>query len=207
MLSLGLHTIERWAPLGGFGAVEGDYAEGVCADGADFLCGPRDGLFSCRPCTADRLVEFRAFQTQLNRLVVARGLPKSLVLDVDGRVGVKTATTLGAVARSLGGSFPLQAQVAVGLAMNSPSTEQTAREIAKVVPTLRKYAEQTANDLNAPKSVPEPTKPVATGPGTTTLPPMTFPKKKVSSGVVVGVLAGITALGLVGAAAYAKRRR
>ena len=209
----GMHVIERYAPLGS--ALGADYREGVCAEGADFVCGPRPeegGLYSCRPCNYPQLAVFKDLQAQINRIITSRKLPSSLLLKTDGRIGSKTATSLGKVVESVGAAaFPPDLQAAAMSAMNAPYAEQTYKEIAKVSPGMRDYLKAQANADGAPKNVPAPpSKPdtVTTGPAT----PeerilMPEAPKRGRLGYVVGGLAVVTAVGLVAAAAYQKRRR
>jgi hypothetical protein len=215
----GLHTVDWYAPLGplagmsGFGGL-GDYREGVCAEGADFICGVRNGLYACRPCGYPQLAAFENFQTQVNRIIKSRGLPSRLILAIDGRIGSKTTASFGKVVEALGVSgLPPDLQPAAIAAMNAPNAEQTFKEIAKVGPGAADYLQARADAEGAPKNVPAPPakpEPITTGPATpviTTTSVPSAPRRRSRAGYVVGGLAVLAAVGVVGAAAYQKRKR
>lgn len=214
----GLHTLEPYAPLGpypsGFGAFGEEYQEGVCADGASYTCGLRNGVYSCRPCFTHVLLSFQELQKQINRVIVAKGLPSSLLLDVDGRIGSKTATSLGRALQAIGADVPSDLAEAATKAMNAPSSTGTYTAIARVAPGMGDYVRAQANAMNAPKTAPAaPAKPepVATGPATSpgeeVLVPTPSAPKRSRLGYVVGGLAVLGAIGLVATAAYQKRVR
>lgn len=189
--SLGFEVVDRWSRLDGR---FGDYAEGVCAQGANFLCGPKDGLFSCRPCTADSLKVFKDLQGQLNRLVVAKNLPRTLLLDIDGRFGPRTMTTARAVAVVTGATIPA-------------STEEGARWLATRAESVSKELKTAADEAGAPKTPPTPPKDITVTPGPDAASLPAPARGNGHAGLIIGGLALLAAGGLVASAAYAKKKR
>lgn len=197
--NMGFPTVNRWAPLGGLGDyTETATTEGSCG-GADFRCSARpedNGVFSCRPCTTTVLKVFKALQGQLNRLVVAKGLSRSLLLDIDGRIGPNTVTTARAVAALTG----MQSSI-------PPGTEAGARWLAQRAEALAKELEFGADQAGAPTKPPvPPAPPVAVTPVPTAPPGLPVVSTKRKTGAVVAGLAALTAVGLVGAAYYKRKR-
>jgi hypothetical protein len=201
--SLGFETVDRWSRLDGRGLSD-DFTEGVCAQGANFLCNTVNGLFSCRPCTSKGLADFKALQTQINRLIVAQKLPLAF-LQVDGRIGSKTVTALGVVVKAVSPSYPIPmaGQRGILLAMSQPTSEEAAREVAKFIPTYSAYAKSAADAMGAPAKPPvatSPPKDIEVVPVPT---PPEPPKRR--TGLIIGSLAAVTAIGLVAAAVQIRR--
>jgi hypothetical protein len=147
----------------------GVYDEGVCADGADFVCGPRGGVQSCRPCDFPQLEAFKALQNLANSLVVAFGLDASEAIAVapnsctggylladDGRIGPCTRRTVRAViARSRTGA----PTVAVPSYFQGrlPGTNQF---FARYAVEAADYLNQAVVAMNAPAVVPVDEQPI-----------------------------------------------
>jgi hypothetical protein len=208
---LGFPTVNRWAPLGGRGFSGakiwgrfGDYTETITTEGscggADFRCSARpedNGIFSCRPCTTSVLNVFKDLQGQMNRLVVAKGLSRSLLLDIDGRIGPQTIATARAIAALTGTQSSIP-----------PGTEAGARWLATRAEAAAKELKYAADQAGAPTKPPvPPAPPVSTTPipPGTTVPGLPVVASKSKAGLVVGGLAALTAVGLVAAAYYRKR--
>lgn len=151
---LGLEVIRPVMALNGNLGL-GAYTEGVCAEGKDFVCGVRNGIHSCRPCKYDQLDAFRALQGEINRIIVIKGL--SGLLDIDGRMGPRTARALAAVANATSNAMPQTSDVmTVVQACNAaPDSPATHRLLARFVPELRAYFAQVADLLGASHDYPE----------------------------------------------------
>lgn len=218
----GVPTVNIYAPLGragrrGLGASDGDYTIGsVCGAGTDLVCNVKGWIYSCRPCDTPQLAVLKDLQDQVNRILKAKGLITSSLpfLDEDGRVGPKTAVAFAAAVKQAMGvaTLPATLQVAAGVAGSQPGSQQAMQEIAKAAPTAQAYLRQVADMIGAPHEIPQgPQGPPsgATGPATLPDPGQVYlpPPKKGNAGVVVGALAGLTAIGLVGTAVYYKRKR
>jgi len=194
------------------------FTEGPCADGHDFLCGERGGVMSCRPCDFPQLGTFQELQKQANRLVPALGDSK-FALVIDGRIGPLTARTVGRVGmvamRHLSPPAGEGLDSVIALASQSPESGVTLARIAAVAPDLAGYFRAAADALGVPKQVPAPPGlPPGTGtrPPTTTEPPVTTPPplpapKRSRAGVVLAVVGGLTAIGLVAGGIYQYRKR
>ncbi len=151
--NLGLEVIRPVMALNGLGL--GSYTEGVCAEGKDFVCGVRNGIHSCRPCALDQLDAFRGLQGELNRVVLLKGLGG--LLDIDGRMGPRTAAAIARVAGSTANALAQSGDVmkVVQACQSAPDSPATHRLIATYVPELRSYFAQVADLLGASKDYPE----------------------------------------------------
>lgn len=180
------------------------FTEGACAAGADFLCGPRDGIFSCRPCDDPQLAAFKELQALINGALGSRGLaarirqlPKARSA-IDGRIGASTAAALGALASAIEAEFPPPPSIAgaLGLAKSASSSEGTAREIAKAAPDIAAWLRAANIVLGAEPSSPGP----SAGIGPTG-------RKGMGKAAAFGLLAGLVGLGFVGAGVYSSRHK
>lgn len=138
----------------------------ACADGGDFQCSVKGGIFSCRPCDFPQLEVFKGLQTQTNRLLSGFGIQlpadrrdgaAQSVLWVDGRLGPKTATAVSLVAikaKEKGYQAPLVLIPGLMEAMkNSPAGA------AKFAPELLVYFKNVADKIQAatpPSGIPTP---------------------------------------------------
>ena len=207
---LNMRTISSPALLG-FGA----YEQGVCADGADYVCSSRNGEYSCRPCDYAQLAMFKELQNQINRLIMKYGLGRQIA--VDGRIGDDTTRAAGAVYRASKGSYAPSASVrpALEAALASPDSASSMQALASVADeTTPFFAAIAAAEGAPPTSATNPAKPSADAgpypqlpPRVTdqgTLEPSDVPAGKRGRGglVFLGVLAMLGAVGLVGTAHY-----
>ena len=151
--NLGLEVIRPTMEINGLGF--GSYVEGVCAEGKDFVCGVRNGVHSCRPCKFDQLDAFRGLQGEINRIIALKGLPG--LLDIDGRMGPRTARAIALVANATSNALPQGASVqkVIAACQSAPDSPDTHRLIATFVPELRTYFAQVADLLGANKDYPE----------------------------------------------------
>lgn len=209
--------------FGGFGL--GAFQQGACADGADFVCkaGTQRGVtvFSCRPCDFEQLAVFRALQQKANQLVVALGMTKEPgvitgrrtceggdILAIDERVGPCTARTISRIVRVFGPLTMAPTDPVLDLATFQPTEEY----VAHVAPELIAYLDQLIALTKAPKTVPAPVQqpiksvdapgsvPLVTPPP---LPPLPSPLQPVGGGkLMLGIMAGLTAIGLTAAGVY-----
>lgn len=214
----GLATVERAYPQL-VGAAFGGYTEGVCAEGRDFVCNVKDGLFTCRPCDYDQLAAFKNLQHLCNRLATAFEVGRDKLAETDARIGRITATLVGLVGGRLSATLPPPASVAAAIAAakSDPSAHETFRKIAQVVPELVTYFSQGAAIVSAPSSYPTPPPQPRADPSGD--PPVVVPgpehpsarlparSKVKAAGMFVGVLGVLTAVGLVAAAHYSKKGR
>lgn len=218
---------------GNFGL--GAFEQGACADGADFVCGPKTSggvtIDSCRPCDFAQLAIFKELQTLANSMVVALKLDNKPaivtgrndcaggdILAIDGRIGPCTARTISRIIQG------------PGLAVLAPSDPLLARSnfaptkeyVAHAAPEVAAYLRQLVAVTNAPRNVPapaqQPVSKTAGGPGsssspivlpTTTLPAFPSPAARKASGLglTVGILGALAAVGLVGTGVYYYRSR
>lgn len=160
MNNLGLEVIRPTMAINGLAAF-GAYTEGTCSEGKDFVCGTRGGIHSCRPCNFDQLEAFRSVQGELNRVIKLKGLAG--LLDIDGRMGPRTAVAIARVAAATSNLLAAPADVAkVIAAVNAaPDAAQTHRVMATYVPEMRTYFAQVADLLGATKDYPEAPMPAA----------------------------------------------
>lgn len=206
----------------------GTFQQGVCASGADFICGPRGGIHSCRPCDFAQLEAFKDAQKKANQLVVSLGMSTKpavitgersctggYILAIDGRVGPCTVRTIAKIVRFLGPS----AMPPISPLLGPQKFRETYEYIAKVIPELRTYFAQLIKVTNAPKDVPAPPQqpikriaapgkvPAVTAP-VTVLPDGTVVRPRVtrSGGLLVGGLVVLATIGSVGAGIYFKRK-
>lgn len=207
--NLGLEVIIP-APLSGArrrrGRMLGAYDEGSCAEGKDFVCGPVNGVDSCRPCNTPQLSAFKQLQTNINRLLVAYGLPPSYRLDVDGRIGPLTAAAFAQVGpRAAKNNTPTAAiQAVINAAVASTTSEDTYRAMAIYVPELNGYLGPIADRLGAPQDVPPaPTTPSDGGNGPIPVPGSGEPP--ITTGIIrprpglapmLAMVGGVVGLGL-----------
>jgi hypothetical protein len=210
----------------GFGGL-GAFQQGQCADGADFVCGPKTSkgvtVNSCRPCDFAQLEAFRELQERANSLVVALGMEKSPaiitgpdscgggdILALDGRVGPCTTRTVARIIQIFG-----PRKLAASDPLLRPSNFQPTKEyVAHALPEIVSYLRQLVTLTNAPKNVPapaqQPIKTVSGGPGAgsgefpTTIVPGLTPKPKTGASlkVTIGILGALAAVGLVGTGVY-----
>jgi hypothetical protein len=216
--------------ISGFGL--GAFQQGQCADGADFVCGPKTSkgitVNSCRPCDFAQLAAFKELQNLANSLVVALGLSRSPaiitgpstcsggdILALDGRVGPCTART---ITRIMGvGPDKL---TPIDPLLSAANFQPTQEYIAHALPEIVSYMRQLATLTSAPRDVPAPPQqPISTtaggpgpGPGEEAIavvPPLpVLPKRKASGlAITVGVLGALAAVGLVGAGINYQRGR
>lgn len=217
--AFGLPTIEPAFPtlVGLYG-----YTEGSCAEGRDFVCNVKDGLWTCRPCDLRQLSAFKELQHTANQLATLFELGRDKLAETDARIGRITSTLVGLVASRLAVRLPAPASVAaaVAAAKSEPTAHETFRKIAQVVPELLSWFTAGVIALKAPLSYPTPPPQpragpsgeppvVIPGPGTgpdTPMPPL--PRSRVkSAGIFVGVLGVIAAIALVSTAHYSKKGR
>jgi hypothetical protein len=205
----------------GLGTFEEGPVSGGCDAGKDFICGPKGGVFSCRPCDFPQLDAFKELQRMANQLVVALGMankPGIIVgqhgcaggdlLAIDGRIGPCTKKTITQIVRVFG---PLT--MAPTDPLLSLSKFQSEYEyIAHVAPELQAYFGQLVKLSNAPKNVPAPSRqPIksVTAPGS--VPVSSTPeeirrvtrrvtRKTGRAGLVA--LGALAAIGLVGTGVY-----
>lgn len=208
----------------------GTFQEGECPD-ADFVCGPKThkgkSIYSCRPCDFAQLIEFRRLQTMANSLVVALGMVNKPgiitglhscsggdIVAVDERIGPCTKRTITRIVSLFGPKTmkPINPLLSVS------KFQSTYEYIAHVTPELITYFQQLIQITSAPKNVPAPVQqPVqfvdAPGPvpGPDPLPPpppngLVVRPRVSKSGLLIGVLAALTAIGLVGTGIYYRRR-
>lgn len=185
-------VVTKYAPLGGLSG----YTEGVCVEGADFLCGVRNGVYSCRPCNVDQLSMFKDLQIHVNSILESRGLaariergPKARSA-IDGRIGSSTTVALGELAEVVADEFPPQAVVreALEVVWAAPASQDAARAVARTAPEITAWLVQVASGLQASIS-----------------PDTAPPRKRSRAPLFVGVVAGLAAIGLVGTAIYQRR--
>lgn len=201
------------------GALYG-YSEGVCAEGKDFVCNVKDGLFTCRPCDFAQLEQFKRMQDLANRLATAFEIPRDKLAETDARIGRITATLVGLVGGRLQATLPAPSAVlpAIAAAKAEPTSHDTFRKIALVVPELVGWFSSGAAIVNAPTSYPTPPPqpraqpsgdPPVVVPGPTSPSPMPMPprSKLKAAGMFVGALGLLTAIGLVATAHYSKKGR
>lgn len=190
-----------------------------CKPGWGYLCGPRGGIYSCRPCDYPQLEAFQRLQKLANQLVVAfrmNDAPSVITglhtvsggykLALDGRVGPATKRTVAAIMAKYGPK--LMAPSAAALAAGK--FEDSYEYVAEYIPELIAYFEDLVRISNAPENVPAPPRqPIAsvTAPGAPpraqklVAPPPVTPIKRKGNWLVLG-LAGLAAVGLVGAGVY-----
>lgn len=199
----------------------GIFEEGPsCGDGSDFICGPKGGVFSCRPCDFSQLAAFKQLQKMANQLVVSLGMSNKPavitglnsctggdILALDGRVGPCTKRTVANIVTVFGirKMPPASDLLAVG------TFESTPNYIARVIPELLEYFSQLIVLTNAPKDVPAPAQqPISRVPGSPgKVPPapeasngFIVPRPPSRAGAFVGILGVLAAAGLVGTAVY-----
>lgn len=213
--SLGLEVIMPAYPLDGRRrrglAGLGAYVEGPCKEGKDFICGPVNGVHSCRPCTSTQLAVFKDLQGQLNRIIKARGFKASYLLKIDGRIGPLTAAALGAVSSVVQKTLaaPEMAGGALAAAQRRPTDPDTHRLIAIAAPEIDAWLAEVAAMSGASPSVPQPPTVPSDGgdgpiptPGSGTEPPITSspvePVKKPGAGPMLAIVGGVVGLGLIG---------
>jgi hypothetical protein len=211
-----LVTTDIWGGPG-LGTFEEGPVDGGCAQGADFICGPRGGVFSCRPCDFSQLEQFKQLQRLANQLVVGLGMANTPavitglnsceggdILAIDGRVGPCTKRTLTRIVRVFGPLTMAPTNPLLDLAKFEP----TAEYISTVIPELLTYLGQLVALSNAPKNVPAPPKqPIKSvdAPGKLPLPssePVAKPFPRRPSMVGVGIFAALAAVGLTAAGVY-----
>jgi hypothetical protein len=201
--------------ISGFGAYTGGSAAD-CKSGWGYLCGPRGGIQSCRPCDYSQLEAMKALQREANKLVVAYGLDSrpavvtgsrsctgGYTLAIDGRIGPCTQRTMAAIAQRAKIAFPYSVA--------------SIESIAKYTPELLEHTKRLAALAGAKKDVPAPpSQPIArtdapgSVPGAKPAPgaiTTAMPKPKMArAGVFVGVLGFLAATGLIAAGAYYGRQ-
>jgi hypothetical protein len=203
----------------GFGIFEEGPVDGGCADGADFICGPRGGVFSCRPCDFPQLDSFKDLQKLANQLVVGLGMANSPaiivgehgceggdILALDGRIGPCTKSTISKIVRVTGPTLMPPTDPILSLSQFKPDYEY----IAEVTPELIAYFEQLVALSNAPKDVPAPSQqPIkrVTAPGSVPkasapLPSDRFRAKPRVGAMTVGIFGALAAIGLIGTGVY-----
>lgn len=206
----------------GLGTFEQGPVEGGCAVGKDFVCGPKGGIVSCRPCDFSQLESFKQLQRLANQLVVSLGMDQSPaiivgpneceggdILAIDGRVGPCTRRTIAKIVRVTGPTLMKPTDPILGLAKFKPDSEY----IAHVIPELVGYLNQLAVLSNAPKDVPAPRQqPIkrVTAPGS--VPVATTPESRfrpasrgaarAGMGPTLGVFGAIAAIALISAGVY-----
>ncbi len=146
----------------------------ACADGGDFQCSVKGGIFSCRPCDFPQLEVFKGLQTQTNRLLSGFGIQlpadrrdgaAQSVLWVDGRLGPKTATAVSLVAikaeekgyRPIPPAVPLMRLPGFIEALKNAATAPSG--VAKYAPELLAYFKSVADKIQAttpPSGIPTP---------------------------------------------------
>jgi hypothetical protein len=197
------------------------YTEGVCAEGKDFVCNVKDGLWTCRPCDFAQLSQFKQLQHMANRLATGFGISRDKLAETDARIGRITATLVGLVSRKLSGMLapPSGAMAAVAAAQEAPTDHETFRAIAKAVPELVSWFDAGIALTGAPSSYPTPPpqpraepsgdSPITIPePGRDGLPPLATRSRRMKmAGAAVGILGVVTAVGLVAAAHYSKKGR
>lgn len=146
------------------------YTEGICKNGGDFVCGTRGDIHSCRPCQLAGLDNFRSLQGEINRIVQFKSLAG--LLDIDGRMGPRTARALAAAAAATSNVITAPAAVSSVIAACAahPDSADTHRQIAVYVPELRAYFAQIANQLGAGANYPEAPMPDADKAGNAPIP-------------------------------------
>jgi hypothetical protein len=208
----------------------GAYEQGQCSSGADFVCSEKGGEYSCRPCDYAQLDVFRELQEQINRLIVTYNLGNSL--DVDGRIGDDTTAAAarihGAIKSGAVAAPPAVAQALAAVA-RAPRSQDAMHALAAVADETVPYFATVADAAGAPDRVPEgpPIPPVPPGPSeggpfpqvpprdvdqppvdpVITQPVATDGRKRARRGYVIGGVALLAAVGLIGAAAYYKSDR
>lgn len=202
------------------GAELGTFEQGACADGSDFTCGPRGGVFSCRPCDFTQLEAFKQLQKIANQLVVGLGMEKSPavitglnsceggdILAIDGRVGPCTKRTIARIIRVFGPLTMAPTNPLLDLENFKPTSEY----IASVIPELTTYFRQLVALSKAPKDVPAPAQqPIKGFPAPGKVPLSILPgngvrelRPPVNGGkVALGIMAALAAIGLVGTGVY-----
>src|SRR5262245_36990921 len=212
--AFGIPVVERAYPtLVGLGAIiAGSYTEGVCANGADFICNVKDGLYSCRPCAFEQLGQFKELQHRANRLATKFEFGRDKLTEVDGRIATVTARLVGLVSGRLSAVLtpPLALATAIAAAKSDPTAHDTFRQISAFVPEFVQWFGAGIAMVDAPESYPTPpalprAQPGGDGPVTvpTTTPtlPVPAPKSRMkAAGMFVGVLGVLTAIGLVATA-------
>jgi len=184
-----------------------------CAAGGDFVCGPKGGITSCRPCDFPQLTQFKRLQTQANRLVAGYGFDSRYRLDVDARIGPLTTRTVALVGQKvieqLGkANVPSPVRQALNQASSAPESITSYRALARVAPQIANVFELAANSIGA-GDMPDPSPPVGKDPGRNgdgnggVLPPTNGRQRKMGRGMK-GALAALGIIGAVGlsAAAY-----
>lgn len=187
-----------------------------CATGADFICGPKGGITSCRPCDFPQLNQFKRLQSQANRLVAAYNFDSRYRLDVDARIGPLTTRTVALVGQrviqQLGhANVPSPVRQALNQASSAPEALTSYRALARVAPQIANVFELAANSVGA-GDMPDPVAPppVGTGPGRNGngngnggIPPANGRQRKLGRGMK-GALAALGLIGALGlsAAAY-----
>jgi hypothetical protein len=208
----------------GLGTFEEGPVSGGSKAGKDFICGPKGGIFSCRPCDFPQLASFKQLQKMANQLVVGLGLSKSPaiingqhgceggdILAIDGRIGPCTKSTVTKIVRVMGPVLMKPTDPILSLSRFKPDYEY----IAHVTPELIAYFSQLIALSKAPKNVPAPTRqPIkrVTAPGggvpspvapLPTLPQASFkPVTKSRAGLTVGIFGALAAIGLIGTGVY-----
>jgi len=191
-----------------------------CKPGWDYLCGPRGGIYSCRPCDYAQLEAFQSLQKMANQLgvglkmndapAVITGLHTctgGYKLALDGRVGPCTKRTVAEIVTKYGPNL----MTAVSPALAPGKFEDSYEYIAGHIPELLVYFGTLVKQSNAPRDVPAPPQqPIASvgGPGSVpkagklVAPPPVTPlgKKKKPWGVLL--FAGLAAVGLTAAGVY-----
>lgn len=206
----------------GLGTFTEGPVDGGCKSGADFICGPRGGILSCRPCDFSQLDAFKQLQKTANQLVVGLGLDKSPaiivgadtceggdLLAIDGRVGPCTRRTISKIVRVAGPTLMKPTDPILGLAKFKPNSEY----IAHVIPELLAYMDQLVAISKAPRNVPAPAQqpikrvtapgsvPVVVAPNGKTVPASARTGKS-KYGWTLGIFGALAAVGLVGTGVY-----
>jgi hypothetical protein len=215
----GFATVEPAYPtlVGGFPGF-GAYTEGVCAEGKDYVCNVKDGLFTCRPCNFPQLAVFKQLQHLANRLAVAFEIGSQHLAETDARLGRITATLVGKVSGPLAAKLAAPAVLASAItaARDEPTSHDTFRKIAAVVPEFVDWFSAGVGLIGAPATYPTPPpqpRAAPSGDGPIKLPSPELPavppirSKLRGAGLAVGVLGVITAIGLVAAAHFSKKGR
>lgn len=205
--------------MGGLGTFTEGPVSGGCKAGKDFICGPKGGIFSCRPCDYSQLDAFKALQKLANQLVVALGMAKSPaiingqhgceggdILAIDGRIGPCTKSTITKIVRIHGPALMMPTDPLLGLGKFKPDYEY----IAHVTPELIAYFSRLAAVSNAPKNVPAPSRqPIkrVTAPGTVPgvvapLPSIPAPPSRIAWGATIGIFGALAAIGLISSGVY-----
>lgn len=199
----------------GLGTFQEGPVSGGCDAGKDYICGPRGGIFSCRPCDYSQLAAFKALQKKANQLVVALGMTKKPaiitgrygctggdILAIDGRVGPCTRRTVAAIVEKFGPAL----MGSTDPRLSSTQFKSTYEYIAYVVPELNAYFSHLITLSNAPRNVPAPAQqPIkrTNAPGSVPQPEpdrrtVVF-KEPARAGLTLGIFGALAAVGLVGA--------